>query len=157
MAYIGFEWVVQQTLSVLPGSSFSMSIIWEHRKIPSSIGKDTYLDDTLLLPNTIISATGRIHHDNRQLQHQWENFHSKVCHPVICPSKPPTTLQLEIIVPPTFQVAGVDRVTFVHFVKKNRETIKVPLYPDPQAIRKIGSSQLQIDLTPIILKHLLSH
>src|SRR5690625_3667474 len=51
MTLIGFELVARQSISILPDQIFTMCILWGEEKIPSSIGKDTYHSDGMILPN----------------------------------------------------------------------------------------------------------
>ncbi|KAB7705603.1 hypothetical protein F9802_13795 [Bacillus aerolatus] len=154
MSLIGFELVSNRALSVLPNYTFSMSILWNKEKLPSSIGKDIYHESGLILPNKRIAATGRMHYLSENTINRFDPFQTAPCLLIKCPSTHPVNLQVEIVLPREGFIEPIDRTTILYFLKKEKGTIKrIPLYFDSSFIQKTQPKQLYVDVSFILPKH----
>lgn len=155
MIRIGFELVTCQTVSVLPNYVFTMSILWGEQKIPSSIGKDVYHAEGLILPNKRLAATGRIHH---LTVHELRSFglaQTAPCHPIPIPSSVSKPIKVELLLPPGNKLEPIDRKVFALLVKHESDSMKsIPIYLDPQSVHMIEPTQIHLDISLTASFHL---
>ncbi|HBZ08768.1 MAG TPA: hypothetical protein DEO65_02645 [Bacillus bacterium] len=150
---IGFELITQRAWTILPGASFSIAIVWNQAKIPSSIGKDIFYKAGMILPNKILTGTGRIHHISDETINAFEPLQSEHCHLVSCPKDPPSTLRLDITVPKSSMVDTIYQTSFIKMWKrKDSVTRDTVLYFDPHSVQNIQKNQFQIDLFYLLKK-----
>ncbi|WP_144460642.1 hypothetical protein [Siminovitchia fortis] len=145
---IGVELMTQRAWTILPGASFTITILWDQVKMPSSIGKDIFYEAGMILPDKILTGTGRIHHISEVTINRFEPLQSKHCRLVSCPKDSPSTLHLDITVPKSGMVDTIYQTTFIKMWKrKDSATQNTVLYFDPQSVQHIRNNQFQIDLS----------
>ncbi|WP_213020609.1 hypothetical protein [Siminovitchia terrae] len=150
---IGFELMTQRAWTILPDSSFSIAILWNKVKIPSSSGKDIFHEAGMVLPNKILTGTGRIHHISVDTINHFSPLQSQKCRLVSCPKDPPSTLHLNITVPNSSIVNTIYQTSFIKMWKrKDSEIQDTVLYFDPLSVQNIQKSQFEIDLSHSLTK-----
>lgn len=153
MSLIGFELIAKRAWTILPGHTFSMSILWNKKKIPSSIGRDIYHESGLILPDKRIAATGRIHHLSDHTINHYEPLQTAPCKLICRPDFPLDDLKIELLAPmkgimePIHQTA----VLFL-WIEKNNLLRKTELHLDPQSFERIPPNQYLIDLSFLLGK-----
>lgn len=153
MSFIGFELISKRAWSVLPGYTFSMSILWNKKKISSSIGRDIYHESGMILPEKRIAATGRIHHLSENTINRFEPLQTASCKLVSRPESPLADLKIELLVPKKGMMEPIERTSVLYlWQKENNLTKKTVLYLDPQSIQRTPSNQFYMDLSFIITK-----
>lgn len=153
MSLIGFELISKRAWTVLPGHTFSMSILWNKKKIPSSIGRDIYHESGLILPEKRIAATGRIHHLSENTINPFEPLQTASCKLVSRPESPLVDLKIELLVPKKGIMEPIERTTVLYLWRmENNLTKRTVLNLDPQSIQRTPSNQFYMDLSFIITK-----
>lgn len=151
MSFIGFELVSMRSLSVLPNETFYTSILWNEKKLPSSIGKDRYHEQGLILPDKRFAATGRIHHLSKKTINPFESLQTSPCLLIQCPDTHPSSLHIEILLSTERLVEAIEQNIGLYFLREeNRTAERIPIYLDPQSIQKKQPSQLFVDLSFLI-------
>ncbi|MCS0674524.1 hypothetical protein [Cytobacillus firmus] len=153
MSFIGFELIANRAWTVLPGHTFSMSILWNKKKIPSSIGRDIYHEPGLILPDKRIAATGRIHHLSENTINHYEPLQTAPCKLICRPDFLLDDLKIELLV----QKNGIMEPfhqTAVLFLwsEENNLLSKTELHLDPQSIERNPPDQYFIDLSFLLGK-----
>ncbi|MCM3530198.1 hypothetical protein AADC60_15965 [Cytobacillus pseudoceanisediminis] len=153
MSFIGFELIAKRAWTVLPGHTFSMSVLWNKKKIPSSIGRDIYHQTGLILPDKRIAATGRIHHLSEHTINHYEPLQTAPCKLICRPDFLLDDLKIELlaqkkgIMEPFHQTA----VLFL-WSEENNLLSKTELHLDPQSIERNPPDQYFIDLSFLLGK-----
>lgn len=156
--HIGFELMAQRTWTILPGASFTNVILWDSEKIPCSVGKDVFHDAGMVLPDKILTGTGRINHSSEGTINRFEPLQSKPCRLVPTPKDPPSTLHLEISVPKAGLVNTVYQTTFIKMWKKKDGRVdSAMLYFDPHSVQYVRQNLILIDLSHAIKRNILSN
>ncbi|WP_408010082.1 hypothetical protein ACJROX_07280 [Pseudalkalibacillus sp. A8] len=154
MSNIGFELVANMALPVLPGHAYSIWVMWNGRRLSSSIGKDAYHRDGLILPDRRITATGRIDHQSANTS-SFGDLQASECRLVPCPSFQPKTILVQLILPKGVSLSPIDRFVRLHFIiEETSQRKKIPLYLDHQSVQELSPEQLQFDLSLLLPKHL---
>lgn len=150
---IGFELITQRAWTILPGASFLIWILWDNVKIVSSIGKDIFYEAGMILPEKILTGTGRINYMSEETLNRFELLQSKPCRLISCPKHPAATLHLEIIVPTATSVDTIYQTTFIKmWQRKENNTRNTVLYFDPHSVHTINQKRFLIDLSPMLKK-----
>jgi len=150
---IGFELMTQRAWTILPGAYFSIAVLWNHVKIPSSIGKDVFHDAGMILPNKILTGTGRINYSSEDTTNRFEPLQALPCRLVQCPNDPPVDFRVDIAIPKASLVNTVYQSAFLKMWKrKESKTTHTVLYFDPQSVQNIQMNRFEIDLS-----HILTH
>ncbi|KON88053.1 hypothetical protein AF332_15355 [Sporosarcina globispora] len=153
MSFIGFELISKRTWTVLPGHTFSMSILWNKKKISSSIGRDIYHESGMILPEKRIAATGRIHHLSENTINRFEPLQTASCKLVRRPESPLDDLKIELSLSKEGIMEPIERTTVLYlWQKENNLTKKTVLYLDPQSIERTPSNHFYMDLSFITTK-----
>ncbi|VEF49702.1 Uncharacterised protein [Bacillus freudenreichii] len=156
--HIGFELMTQRTWTILPGASFTIFILWDSEKIPLSIGKDVFHVAGTILPDKILTGTGRFHHSSEGLINRFEPLQSKPCRLVSCPKDPPAALHLEVSVPKAELVDTIYQTTFIKmWIRKNSRVDSAILYFDPNSVQNIRKNRFLVDLTHTLKRSISSH
>ncbi|MDM5225040.1 hypothetical protein QUF73_02340 [Cytobacillus sp. NJ13] len=153
MSFIGFELIAKRAWTVLPGHAFSMSIQWNKKKIPSSIGRDIYHEPGLILPDKRIAATGRIHHLSDSTINHYEPLQTAPCKLICRPVFPLDDLKIELLAPKKGIMEPIHQ-TAVLFLwsEENNLLSKTELHLDPQSIERNPRDQYFIDLSFLLGK-----
>ncbi|MFD1706535.1 hypothetical protein ACFSCZ_07175 [Siminovitchia sediminis] len=150
---IGFELMTQRAWTILPGASFTIAIIWDQVKIPSSIGKDIFYEGGIILPDKILTGTGRIHHISENTINRFEPLQSTHCRLIPFPKDPPSTFILDITVPKPEMANTIYQTSFIKMWQRKDHVIQdTNLYFDPFSVQHIQSNIFQIDLSYILFK-----
>ena len=153
MSFIGFELIAKRAWTVLPGHTFSMSILWNKKKIPSSIGRDIYHEPGLILPDKRIAATGRIHHLSENTINHYEPLQTAPCKLICRPDFPLDDLKIELLAPKKGIMEPIHQTTvLLWWSKENNFINKTELYLDPQSIENNSPDQYFMDLSFILGK-----
>ncbi|PWW32269.1 hypothetical protein DFO73_101532 [Cytobacillus oceanisediminis] len=153
MSFIGFELISTRAWTVLPGHTFSMCILWNKKKISSSIGRDIYHESGMILPEKRIAATGRIHHLSENTINRFEPLQTASCKLISRPESPLADLKIELLVPNKGIMEPIERTTALYlWQKENNLTKRTVLYLDPQSIQRTPPNQFYMDLSFIITK-----
>lgn len=153
--YIGFELVTERTWTILPNSSFSIAIVWDNKKIPSSIGKDIYYTDGMVLPNKTLTGTGRIHHLSESTINHFESLQAPSCQLIKAPDTPPHNLQVEISVPSANLLHTIYQTTLLRFWTMKETSSKkraINIFPEGNLVQSIQSKQHLMGVSHIIDK-----
>ncbi|RBP96174.1 hypothetical protein DFO70_102501 [Cytobacillus firmus] len=153
MSFIGFELIAKRAWTILPGHTFSMSILWNKKKMPSSIGRDIYHEPGLILPDKRIAATGRIHHLSENTINHYEPLQTAPCNLICRPEIPLDDLKIELLAPNKGIMEPIHQ-TAVLFLwsEENQLLSKTELHLDPQSIEWNPPVQYSIDLSFLLGK-----
>ena len=128
-----------------------MSILWGNHKIPSSIGKDVYHSEGLILPDKRLAATGRIHHLTINELRSFSTVQTAPSHPCTIPASRPDQLKVDVHLPTGTKTGPMDRNLYIVFIKQDADTSqKIPLYLDPQAVISVQPCHIQLDVSHIL-------
>ena len=154
MSFIGFELIAKRAWTILPGHTFSMSILWNKKKIPSSIGRDIYHEPGLILPDKRIAATGRIHHLSDHTINHYEPIQTAPCKLIRRPDFPLDDLKIELLAPKKKGIMEPFHQTAVLFLwrEENHLLSKTELHLDSQSIEWNPPDQYFIDLSFLLSK-----
>ncbi|MBX9975138.1 hypothetical protein [Cytobacillus firmus] len=153
MSFIGFELIAKRAWTVLPGHTFSMSILWNKKKIPSSIGRDIYHEPGLILPDKRIAATGRIHHLSESTINHYEPLQSEPCKLICRPDFPLDDLKIELLAPKKGIMQPIHQTAVLFWWRKENNIIKnTELHLDPQSIESNPPGQYFMDLSFLLGK-----
>lgn len=154
MSFIGFELISLRSLSILPNDTFHTSILWNEKKISSSIGKDRYHEQGLILPNKPFAATGRIHHFPTKTSMPFQSWQTSPCLLIQCPADRPFSLHLEVFLSNKRLMGVLEQSISLCFLRKDDHSIeRIPIYLDPQSVKKKQPCNLLIDLSFLTNKH----
>ncbi|UOE53562.1 hypothetical protein [Cytobacillus oceanisediminis] len=153
MSFIGFELIAKRAWTVLPGHTFSMSILWNKKKIPSSIGRDIYHEPGLILPDKRIAATGRIHHLSENTINHYEPLQTAPCNLICRPEFPLEDLKIELLAPKKGIMEPIHQTAVLLLWSKENNLIrKTELHLDPQSIESNPPYQYFMDLSFLLGK-----
>ncbi|USK47982.1 hypothetical protein LIT38_15505 [Bacillus sp. CMF12] len=153
MSFIGFELIAKRAWTILPGLTFSMSILWNKKKIPSSIGRDIYHEPGLILPDKRIAATGRIHHLSENTINHYEPLQTAPCKLICRPDFPLDDLKIELLAPKKGIMEPIHQTTALFlWSEENNLLRKTELHLDPQLTEWNPPDQYFMDLSFLIGK-----
>ena len=157
MTLIGFELVALQSVDVIPNSVFSMSIIWDRHKIPSSIGRDVYYDGGLILPFHRIAATGRYHDLKREDLAPFDKLQTIHCHKCGKPDNDASELLIDLALPEQHKIGALDRHVYLYLhLADLGYSKKSAIYIDPQSVKHVqgdASHHVRLDMSHILSPH----
>lgn len=152
---IGFELYSNQAFSVLPGNTFSLSILQKGKRIATSLGKDVYHMDRMILPNKRIAATGRIHYLSTNTTNPYEALQSTPCCPVPYAEHDPISLVIDLSVPNEKLKDHLTKTCYLHFIRHiHYKKLLIPLYLDPESFQSLSPTQLHLDISTQIQKYI---
>ncbi|WP_436371697.1 hypothetical protein [Cytobacillus sp. BC1816] len=153
MSFIGFELIAKRAWTILPGHTFSMSILWNKKKIPSSIGRDIYHEPGLILPDKRIAATGRIHHLSENTINHYEPLQTAPCYLICRPEIPLDDLKIELLAPNKGIMEPIHQTAVLCLWSEEKQLLSnTELHLDPQSIEWNPPVQYSIDLSFLLGK-----
>jgi hypothetical protein len=153
MSFIGLELIAKRAWTILPGNTFSMSILWNKKKIPSSIGRDIYHESGLILPDKRIAATGRIHHLSDHTINHFEPLQTAPCKLICRPDFPLDDLKIELHAPMKGIMEPIHQTAVLFLWRGETNHIrKTELHLDPNSFEKKRPDQYFIDLSFLLGK-----